>query len=441
MDFSFLSVFLVIHLNTLECVRQKGPFADDDPRVTLDEDLEAALKFEIDFDGLEAANKRHKHVVVYNVREKKKENISATVEKLGLKLGFEHPLDHVVYAYRSEVPIPYKPGKPRTIVIHMHNKTLKTAWAKAYEKKRLYRGNWYLYADLPRDVFVLHQETEIWAHKKKYSQVVHSTFDVYYRKTNDTKAFKVIDLEHLHHLYTNESYYEFPEEPVVRNSTHRLNTLECVPFPDKDLSVTRGDKLEAAIEFKNDFASLDAANKRHKYVVVNNLREPKNENISATVEEIGLKLGFEHPLDHVVYAYRSEVPKPYQRGKRRTIVIHLHNKTLKNAWAKAYEDKELYGGTWYVYADLPRDVSVLNQETERWANKKNYAQVMHSTFDVYYRKTNGTKAFKVIDLEHLHHLYTNESYYEFPEEPVMRNSTQYLASIKAEAKNLKYKYC
>ncbi|KAL1451459.1 hypothetical protein WDU94_005835 [Cyamophila willieti] len=414
-------------------------------------------------------------IVVYGLPQNKTENLARIVLDIGHKIGIKHPLKQVRKAYRSEVPNVVSP-KPIVIHLLNEDVKIDWVLIYQHKKRNRLLDDevWWLINGLVQEAWILKGETDIWTREKKYAYAWRNHKDeVWYVKniTNQVlekaKFHRVVDMEHLHYLRKNESHFEISCKPQI-NTKINQSLMDSIHDDDSERTTRRpyrrrkpsttldptheglGPKLtrrpyrrrkpsttqdptddwlepkstrrpylssvcaKRKIKLKKDKDSIPYIKSNHTVIIIYDMcyRSPNltNENILKTVEHYGHKLGFKKPLDDIVKAYRSIVPTVVA-----PLVIDMKNMEAKDKWIDAYTEKEYYQEKWYLLdLGLPRDECILREEAEEWKDMKNYTRCWFrkKQLTVFYKKNETSGIYRIKDMEHLHHLYLNESHVE-----------------------------
>uniref|UniRef100_A0A8D9BCG2 Uncharacterized protein n=1 Tax=Cacopsylla melanoneura TaxID=428564 RepID=A0A8D9BCG2_9HEMI len=173
-------------------------------------------------------------IVVYGYPQNKTENVLQIVEGIGRTLRIKHPLKQVLKAYRSEVPKALTVRWPKPIVIHLLNEDVKIDWVFEHQERlrqRLHNDVWWLINGLTQETWILKGETDMWTKEKNYTWSWKTGKNkVWYMKNLTSNHHRVVDMEHLHYLRTNESHYEITKKPEMNDS---LGQSIMEPFYDK----------------------------------------------------------------------------------------------------------------------------------------------------------------------------------------------------------------
>uniref|UniRef100_A0A8D9A2Y3 Uncharacterized protein n=1 Tax=Cacopsylla melanoneura TaxID=428564 RepID=A0A8D9A2Y3_9HEMI len=143
-------------------------------------------------------------------------------------------------------------------------------------------------------------------------------------------------------------------------------------------------------------------------IVVYKFPRTEDENVLDKVKEIGAKLNISNPLDDILKAYRSLVPKA-----EKPIVIYFMSKQAKERWLDIYEKRQnetSFKKGWHLVDGLQNGTDILEEETKTWGKEWKYYKVWtNENGTVLYKKTESGDTFKVNDIEHLHDLIMNKS--------------------------------
>uniref|UniRef100_A0A8D8RV12 Uncharacterized protein n=1 Tax=Cacopsylla melanoneura TaxID=428564 RepID=A0A8D8RV12_9HEMI len=142
-------------------------------------------------------------------------------------------------------------------------------------------------------------------------------------------------------------------------------------------------------------------------IVVYKFPRTEDENVLDKVKEIGAKLNISNPLDDILKAYRSLVPKA-----EKPIVIYFMSKQAKERWLDIYEKRQnetSFKKGWHLVDGLQNGTDILEEETKTWGKEWKYYKVWtNENGTVLYKKTESGDTYIVKDIEHLHYLITTD---------------------------------
>uniref|UniRef100_A0A8D8M0H5 Uncharacterized protein n=1 Tax=Cacopsylla melanoneura TaxID=428564 RepID=A0A8D8M0H5_9HEMI len=160
----------------------------------------------------------------------------------------------------------------------------------------------------------------------------------------------------------------------------------------------------------------------YSMIVIYGLPEEEHEVVMEKVADIGHKLGFnKYPLDDVVRAYRSQIPKSLIP---KPIIVHMVNTTSVHKWAMAFNHRRLYldhKEPWFVVVGLPKEPNMLRETAEDWARKRKFPAVWldETNTTVFYRKNEKSPIiYQILDMNHMYHLLSDDFRYEVTWNPL-----------------------
>uniref|UniRef100_A0A8D8QMG6 Uncharacterized protein n=1 Tax=Cacopsylla melanoneura TaxID=428564 RepID=A0A8D8QMG6_9HEMI len=146
---------------------------------------------------------RENNILLYGVDQKEDEDLLDTVREVGYHFGISRPWDDVEKANRLECT-----KRPRPLIIKLKSLQLKRKWIQMFQLNNLWKKNWFVYDHLPKEVWMVYQETRKWVRAKNYTRVWVNKNEVFYRKNDTCPMLKVVDLDHLEELKWDEYHYE-----------------------------------------------------------------------------------------------------------------------------------------------------------------------------------------------------------------------------------------
>uniref|UniRef100_A0A8D8T5I9 Uncharacterized protein n=1 Tax=Cacopsylla melanoneura TaxID=428564 RepID=A0A8D8T5I9_9HEMI len=171
-------------------------------------------------------------------------------------------------------------------------------------------------------------------------------------------------------------------------------------------------------------------------IVLYRMKEKPNETMEDVLQNVayvGRKLRIRKPLQDVVSAYRSVIPKILFP---KPIIVRMVNFTRLDAWASSYRARNMYKEPWDLMVGVPSDPWCLKREVEDWANERKYKKVWFRNKDVLYHKKDYSKIYQVHDFDHLHYLHNKsiEHLVEVTAKPVeeIKTKNEHLVEVTAK---------
>uniref|UniRef100_A0A8D8Z569 FP protein C-terminal domain-containing protein n=1 Tax=Cacopsylla melanoneura TaxID=428564 RepID=A0A8D8Z569_9HEMI len=200
---------------------------------------------------------------------------------------------------------------------------------------------------------------------------------------------------------------------VVNTQNKKITKLEGEV---KELRV-ENQKLQEELKSCKEITDELAQRSRMNNIIINGIRQEKNEDIYKVVEGIGLKLGIADPLKDVQVAHRVGTTR---EDKVKPIVVRLPNTSTRDKWTSAFRKKQFYKEKWYVNEHLTKRNQSLLSKSKDFKKANNFKFVWVKDCKVLIRKDEKARIYAIRCEQDLERIINPDSY----RSPTMSDTTE-----------------
>ncbi|KAI5707948.1 hypothetical protein M8J76_007506 [Diaphorina citri] len=134
---------------------------------------------------------------------------------------------------------------------------------------------------------------------------------------------------------------------VVESQKKKINELEKEVKNQKVENNMLKENLEKSQELIDELQQRSRLNN----IIINGVRQEKNEDVYKLVENLGKTLGIMDPIKDIQIAHRVSTTK---KDKIKPIVVRMANSSTRDKWTNAYRKKQLWQQNIYINEHLTK---------------------------------------------------------------------------------------
>lgn len=216
---------------------------------------------------------------------------------------------------------------------------------------------------------------------------------------------------------------EMSDREILLNMNNKLETMEKklsqvlmivetqkkkIVELEKEMNIQKAENIQLKDQLESSQDMIDELQQRSRMnnVIVNGMKQEKNEDIYKVVEKLGEKMGIENPLVDVQIAHRVNSTN---QAKVKPIVIRMSNSKTRDKWTAAFRKSELWKNSVYVNEHLTKRNQNLLFKTKQFKKENNYRYVWVKDCKILIRKDDKSRIFAIRNENDLKRMMPNQT--------------------------------
>uniref|UniRef100_A0A8D9E8L9 FP protein C-terminal domain-containing protein n=1 Tax=Cacopsylla melanoneura TaxID=428564 RepID=A0A8D9E8L9_9HEMI len=202
---------------------------------------------------------------------------------------------------------------------------------------------------------------------------------------------------------------------VVQEQKKQIEKLE------KEVKKEQEDNKKMRDEFEESRERISELEQRQRFnnIIINGVKQEKNEDVYKIIESLGSKLGIVNCMQDVHKAHRVNT---LAKNKIKPIVVRLSNTSVRDRWTAAYRSKQLYKERLYINEHLTKTNQDLLYKAKKLKEVNGYKFVWIRDCKVMIRKSETSRIYVIRTMKDL------ETYMTITPPLLSDNAEEYLSA-------------